>query len=95
MPIKSEFKRGFKWVLRACTLSTHFVSTLCRLRFVPALCPYAVSNAKAGAAEAHKARPIVLEPGTAVPAGTAGTAGGWRRVSTGGDRSDDHRRIVP
>ena len=38
------------------TLSPHFVS----LRFVPALCPYALSKAKAQATEAQKARPIVL-----------------------------------
>ena len=42
------------------TLSPHLVSTLCRLRFVPTLCPYALSNAKAGAAEVHQTRPIVL-----------------------------------
>jgi hypothetical protein len=32
------------WVARACTLSPHFVSTLCRLRFVPTLCHYALSS---------------------------------------------------
>ena len=45
VPIKSGFKRGF-CVLRACTLSTHFVSTLCRIHFVSTLCPYALSKAE-------------------------------------------------
>ena len=52
MPFKSEFKCefkcGIKWVLRACTLSLHFVSTLCRIRFVLTLCPYALSKAREG-----------------------------------------------
>jgi hypothetical protein len=46
VPFKSEIESGFKWVLRACTLSPHFVSTLCRLRFVSTPCPYALSKAK-------------------------------------------------
>ena len=46
---------GIKCVLRTNTLSPHLVSTLCRIRFVSALCPYALSNAKAGAAAVHQA----------------------------------------
>jgi hypothetical protein len=46
VPIKMEIKSGFKWVLRTCTLSPHLVTTLCRIRFVPTLCPYALSKAK-------------------------------------------------
>ena len=45
LPIKSEIKSGFKWVLRTYTLSPHFVSTLCRIRFVSTLCPHALSKA--------------------------------------------------
>ena len=37
---------GFKWVLRTYTLSQYFVSTLCRIRFVSTLCPYALSKAE-------------------------------------------------
>ena len=48
VPFKSEFKSGIKWVLRSNTLSPHFVSTLCRLRFVFTLRPYALSKAKDG-----------------------------------------------
>ena len=49
VPIKSGFKCGFKWVLRAYTLSPHLVSTLCRIRFVSTLCPYALSEEQAAA----------------------------------------------
>ena len=45
MPFKSEIKCGFKCVLRTYTLSPHLVPTLCRLRFVSTLCPYALSQA--------------------------------------------------
>ena len=45
-----SLREGVEWVLHANTLSPHFVSTLCRLRFVPALCPYALSKAKDGVA---------------------------------------------
>ena len=54
MPFKSEIKRGFKWVLRTYTLSPHFVSTLCRIRFVSTLCPYALSKAEEGASSVSR-----------------------------------------
>jgi hypothetical protein len=41
-----SLREGLEWVLRSNTLSPHFVSTLCRLRFVFTLCPYALSKAK-------------------------------------------------
>ena len=82
MPFKSGIKCGFKWALRAYTLSPHFVSTLGRLRFVPALYPYALSHAKAGAAEVYQTRPIVLVL-VLETTGTTGTADGYRWASTG------------
>ena len=46
---------GIKCVLRTNTLSPHLVSTLCRIRFVSALCPYALSEAKEQAAAVSQA----------------------------------------
>ena len=93
MPFKSGIKCGFKWALRAYTLSPHFVSTLGRLRFVPALYPYALSHAKAGAAEVYQTRPIVLvlvlvlettgATGATGTTGTTGTADGYRWTNGG------------
>ncbi len=85
MPIKSGIKCGFKWVLRAYTLSSHFVSTLCRIHFVPSLRPYALSKAKDGAAGGISAQVFSSSsssPGTAGTAGTAGTTGGCRPIPT-------------
>ena len=44
------FKSGFRVGAPHYTLSPHFVSTLCRIRFVSILRPYALSKAKDGAA---------------------------------------------
>jgi hypothetical protein len=74
----------FKWELCTYTMSPHFVTTLCRLRFVPTLRPYALSKAKDGATGelmggfSSSSSSSSSIPGTA---GTAGTAGGWRQAS--------------
>ena len=44
--LRAGLSGWFKWVLRTYTLSPHLVSTLCRIRFVSTLCPYALSKAK-------------------------------------------------
>ena len=44
--LRVRLREGLECVLRTYTLSPHFVSTLCRLRFVSTLCPYTLSKAK-------------------------------------------------
>ena len=82
MPIKSEFKRGFRVVLRTYTLSTHFVATLCRIRFVPALCPYALSLAKdeatgelMGGFSSSSSSPALAVAGASYPPKSLGVSG--------------------
>jgi hypothetical protein len=70
---RQEFKRGFR-------------VGASRLHLVPTPCPHTLSKAKDGAAEAQKTRPIVLVLVLVLErAGTAGTADGYRQVSTGDD----------
>jgi hypothetical protein len=60
--LRVSLRKGFERVLRTYTLSPHFVPTLCRLRFVSTLCPYALSNAKAQAAAVPQTRPFRPRP---------------------------------
>ena len=61
--LRAGLSGWFKWVLRTYTLSPHLVSTLCRIRFVSTLCPYALSKAKEQAnVPAPRSLPMRLEP---------------------------------
>jgi hypothetical protein len=93
-----------EWALHAYTLSPHLVptpcllhlgSTPCLLHLVSTLCLYALSRSEEEAAELSRTRLIVLVLEPTGTAGTAGTADGYRQVSPGGDRNDDHPRMLP
>ena len=47
--LRVSLRVGLEWVLRSHSLSPHFVTPLCRLRFVPTLRPYALSECEKGA----------------------------------------------
>ena len=79
--LRLGLREGLEWVLCADTLSPHFVSTLCRLRFVPTLCHYALSKAKEGA-NVPAPRSLQMRLGARGLRGSAETSPGTRPPST-------------